>query len=63
MKLTTEVQIKILELPDFVTSLIKRQKIFIAIEDLTDEELKTICAEFTEELIKKARRKRKSTLI
>ncbi len=61
MKKVIEVEIEAPMVPNFLRNIVKgREKaILIPIQDLTDEELQAVGDEFTKELIKKAKKKRK----
>lgn len=61
MKKKIEVQIEAPTVPNFLRNIVtgREKAILIPIQDLTDEELREIASEWTENLIKAARKKRK----
>lgn len=62
MKRKIEVEIEAPEPPNFLRNVVagRGKAILIPIQDLTDEELQQLGEEFTKEMIKNARKKRKA---
>lgn len=57
-KINKEFQLKIPHTPNFIQSFDGEKSLVIAIQDLSDEDLRKIGENWTEELIKKAKERR-----